>query len=80
MVHVSEIAWERINKPGDVLNIGDKVKVKIKEIDNLGRVNLTMKELKPKPEGYTPPPPRTGGFDKKPQQGRFKKPFGRKHN
>ncbi len=58
MVHVSEIAWERTNKPGDVLNLGDKVKVKVKEIDNLGRVNLTMKELLPKPEGHQDRSPR----------------------
>jgi len=73
LVHVSEIAWERTNKPGDVLNLGDKVKVKVREIDNLGRVNLTMKELVPKPEGYQERPPmpprdrgpRPGGHDKK---------------
>ena len=58
LVHVSEIAWERTNKPGDVLNLGDKVKVKVKEIDNLGRVNLSMKALLPKPEGYVEQPPR----------------------
>lgn len=52
MVHVSEISWRRVGRPGDVLNIGDRVKVKVKEIDQLGRVNLTMKELAPKPEGY----------------------------
>jgi polyribonucleotide nucleotidyltransferase len=55
---VSEISWERVNKPGDVLKLGQKVQVKVKEIDNLGRVNLTMKELTEKPEGYVPPPPR----------------------
>jgi len=62
--HVSEISWERTDKPSDVLKLGQKVKVKVKEIDNLGRVNLTMKELTEKPEGYVPPPPRpprTGG-------------------
>jgi polyribonucleotide nucleotidyltransferase len=32
--------------------MGDKVKVVVKEIDNLGRVNLSMKALLPKPEGY----------------------------
>ncbi len=58
LVHVSEISWERVNKPGDVLKLGQKVQVKVKEIDNLGRVNLTMKELTEKPEGYVPPPPR----------------------
>ncbi len=64
LVHVSEISWGRTDKPSDVLKIGQKVKVKVKEIDNLGRVNLTMKELTEKPEGYVPPPPRpprTGG-------------------
>ena len=52
LIHVSEIAWERVNKPSDVLKFGDIVKVKVKEIDSLGRVNLSMKALKPKPEGY----------------------------
>ncbi len=42
MVHVSELAPYRINKPSDFLDIGDNVGVKIKEIDEQGRVNLTM--------------------------------------
>lgn len=63
MVHVSEIAWERIERPSDRLKIGDVVKVKVKEIDHMNRVNLTMKDLTPRPEGmpdYTPSarPPR----------------------
>lgn len=45
MVHVSELAPYRIEKPGDFLNIGDEVTVKIKEIDDQGRINLTMKGL-----------------------------------
>lgn len=57
LVHVSEISWERTNKPGDVLNLGDIVKVKVKEIDNLGRINLSMKALKPRPEGMPDRPP-----------------------
>ncbi|MBI5222180.1 MAG: polyribonucleotide nucleotidyltransferase [Candidatus Magasanikbacteria bacterium] len=55
LVHVSELRWERVGRPGDVLNLGDTVKVKVKEIDNLGRVNLSIKALLPKPEGYQPP-------------------------
>lgn len=58
LVHVSEISWERVGRPSDVLKINDKVQVKVKEIDSLGRVNLTMKELKSKPEGYVDQPPR----------------------
>ena len=45
MVHVSELAPYRIDKPGDFLKIGDEVTVKIKEIDDQGRINLTMKGL-----------------------------------
>ena len=52
MVHVSEISWQRVGRPGDILKIGDLVKVVVKEIDNLGRVNLSIKALLPKPEGY----------------------------
>lgn len=43
MAHVSELAPYRIEKPSDFLNIGDAVWVKIKEIDDQGRVNLTLK-------------------------------------
>ncbi len=59
LVHVSEISWERTDKVSDALKLGQVVKVKVKEIDNLGRVNLTIKELLEKPEGYTPPAPRS---------------------
>ncbi|MBP9695035.1 MAG: polyribonucleotide nucleotidyltransferase [Candidatus Magasanikbacteria bacterium] len=52
LVHVSEISWQRVGRPSDVLKMGDKVKVVVKEIDNLGRVNLSVKALLPKPEGY----------------------------
>lgn len=76
MVHVSEIDWRRVEKPSDVLNLGDTVKVKVKEIDNLGRVNLSMKVLKEKPEGYVEQPPRERRpFDRGHGQ---KKPFFKK--
>ncbi len=45
MVHVSELAPYRVSRPEDFINIGDKVTVKIREIDEQGRVNLTMKGL-----------------------------------
>lgn len=68
LVHVSEIAWERVEKPRDVLKLGDKVQVKVKEIDNLGRINLSMKALKEKPEGFVERPPRPQG-DRRPGGG-----------
>jgi polyribonucleotide nucleotidyltransferase len=43
LVHVSEIAEERINKPSDVLKEGDKVDVKLVAIDDRGRLQLSMK-------------------------------------
>jgi len=45
MAHVSELAPYRIEKPSDFLNIGDEVTVKIKEVDDQGRINLTLKGL-----------------------------------
>ena len=45
MVHVSELAPYRIEKPSDFLNIGDEVTVKVKEVDDQGRVNLSMKSV-----------------------------------
>lgn len=51
LLHVSKIAHERVEKPEDVLKIGDIVKVKVMEIDDKGRVNVSRKALleKPKP-------------------------------
>jgi len=56
LVHISEMAWARTNKVEDVVNVGDKVQVKVKEIDDMGRINLTMKELLPKPNGFVDRP------------------------
>jgi polyribonucleotide nucleotidyltransferase len=43
LVHISEISDKRIEKVSDVMKIGDVVKVKVKKIDDQGRVSLTMK-------------------------------------
>ena len=43
LVHVSEISKERVNRPSDVLKLGQEVTVTIKNIDDMGRVNLTIK-------------------------------------
>ena len=44
LVHVSEMANHRVNHPSDVVKEGDKVKVKIIGIDNMGRTKLSMKQ------------------------------------
>jgi polyribonucleotide nucleotidyltransferase len=45
LLHVSEISDRRVPKVEDFLKIGDKVLVMVKEIDDLGRINLTRKRL-----------------------------------
>ena len=45
LLHISEIAEERIKKVEDVLKIGDEILVKVLEIDNQGRVNLSRKAV-----------------------------------
>ena len=56
MVHVSQISWERVEKVSDALKVGDVVKVKVMGVDaQRGRIELSMKELEEKPEGYVEP-------------------------
>jgi polyribonucleotide nucleotidyltransferase len=47
LVHISNIARERINKVEDVLSVGDEILVKVMEIDNQGRINLSRKAALP---------------------------------
>ncbi len=44
LIHISKLAKKRVDKVEDVVNIGDKVKVKVLEIDKMGRINLQLKE------------------------------------
>jgi polyribonucleotide nucleotidyltransferase len=48
LLHISHISNERVAKVEDVLNIGDEVEVKVTDIDEKGRVNLSRKVLLPK--------------------------------
>jgi len=50
LVHISNIAHERINKVEDVLSVGDVIEVKLMEIDPQGKINLSRKAVLPKPE------------------------------
>jgi small subunit ribosomal protein S1 len=50
LLHVSDIAWTRINKPEDVLSVGDKLEVKILKIDpETKKLSLGLKQLQPEP-------------------------------
>ena len=50
LLHVSQIKHERVNHPKDELKIGDTIRVIVTEIDEKGRVNVSAKDLLPKPE------------------------------
>ena len=44
MIHISKLAQERVNKVEDVVNIGDKVKVKVLDVDRMGKISLSLKD------------------------------------
>ena len=50
LVHVSQLDHERVNKPSDIVQVGDKILVKSLGYDNRGRLNLSRKEALPKQE------------------------------
>ncbi len=70
LVHISQLAWAHVNRVEDVVSVGDTLKVKLMEIDDQGRYNLSHKVLLPKPEGAHD----DGGIASRPP----KKPFRRK--
>jgi polyribonucleotide nucleotidyltransferase len=45
LVHISELAEERVGKVEDILKLGDEILVKVTEVDNQGRVNLSRKAV-----------------------------------
>lgn len=50
LLHVSEISWHRVNHPGEVLNVGDEVEVKVIKVDwENERVSLSRKQVIPNP-------------------------------
>ncbi len=71
LVHISELEWKRVEKVADVLNPGDKVRVKLIKVDDQGRYDFSRKATLPKPEGWREPqrrerPPRRDGGHSRP--------------
>ena len=71
LLHISEIAHERVNNVTDFLKEGQMVEVKVLDVDPQGKIRLSRKALLPLPEGYVPPAPREprpsgdrGGFNR----------------
>lgn len=48
LVHISELAWQRIENPRDIIKVGQRVQAKVISIDK-GRVSLSIKQLQPDP-------------------------------
>jgi polyribonucleotide nucleotidyltransferase len=84
LVHISELSSQRVGKVEDVVKIGDEIDVRVKEIDNLGRVNLTRRGLIPGEEAAAgiggtaqpAPPDRPDGHDRGPRGDRGGHPRG----
>ncbi len=77
LLHISEIAYERVNSVTDFLKEGDEIEVKVLEVDGQGKIRLSRKALLPVPEGYVPPPPREPRGDRGGDRGdRGGRPFG----
>jgi small subunit ribosomal protein S1 len=50
LLHVTDMSWGRVNKPADVVNVGDRVRVVVLKYDpERGRVSLGMKQIMPDP-------------------------------
>ena len=54
LVHVSHLDVKRVDKVTDVVNVGDEVIVKVREIDDQGRINLSRREALIEVEGLVP--------------------------
>ncbi len=55
LLHVSDIAWGRVNKPADVLSVGQQIEAKVLKVDSdKRRISLGMKQLQPHPWDSAP--------------------------
>lgn len=67
MIHISELQWQRTENVEDVVNVGDEVQVKCIEYDAMDdKTRLSLKQLKPRPEGQDFGGGRRGGSDHRP--------------
>ncbi len=66
LLHISQIAHQRVERVEDFVKEGDIIKVKVLETDEKGRIKLSLKALLEKPEGYVEP-----SFEDRPRRDRF---------
>ena len=75
LLHISQIAHQRVERVEDFLKEGQVVQVKVLETDEKGRIKLSMKALLDKPEGYVEPERRErGDRDDRPRRDRDDRP------
>ena len=72
LCHISKLDWNRVDKVEDVVKLGDTLKVIVTGIDAQGRIDVSHRELLPKPEGYVERPERNNDRS-------GKKPFHHNH-
>ncbi|MSP93149.1 MAG: polyribonucleotide nucleotidyltransferase [Myxococcales bacterium] len=60
LVHISELSDERIERVEDVVKLGDEIKVRVVNVDRMGKIRLSHREAL----GLAPRPPREGGGDR----------------
>ena len=78
LVHISQLDVKRVDKVTDVVNVGDVIRVKVQEIDDKGRLNLSRRDVLIEVDGLTPEnnpdeerkPRRDGGRGRGPRGGR----------
>ena len=56
LVHISEVSSGFVSDINEHLKVGDSVKVKVISVDDKGRINLSIRQAQPKPEGGSRPP------------------------
>ena len=66
LCHISKLAWNRVDKVEDVCHLGDTLKVIVTGIDAQGRIDVSHRDLLPKPEGYDEKPVHSHDGAKKP--------------
>lgn len=71
LVHISELAPFRVNRVTDVVNIGDVIPVKIISIDEMGRINLSLKAIDPNYASARTKPAPDFGENREPRERRF---------
>ncbi len=69
LLHVSEIAHERVNRVEDFMKEGDEIEVKVLEVDKMGKVRLSRKVLLPPPAGGAAPSGGGNGGGPRPDRG-----------